>query len=607
MLLCMLVAVPVSAEESVLEAIEPLNEETGQVATSTVLALPLESAPEAEPSVELIVKLEDAADLDFARGQRELREAAESAGVVVEEHLTEANSAVVSVAASEVGEAIAQLQSDPSVAYVEPNYPRTFEAVVPTDPRFGESWALQNTGQTVGGSTGTAGADIDATLAWDLSLGTSTIVAVIDNGVLYTHPDLANNLWDGSACVSETGAALGNCNHGYDFNENDLTPFPQATSTADTYHGTHVAGIIAADMSNATGTAGVAPKAKIMVLRFALDVASEVKAIDFAIQNGAKIINASFGGSQYSQAEYDAIARFRDAGGIFIAAAGNGGSDQIGDDTDTVPTYPASYDLANIVSVAATGQSDELAPFSNFGSTTVDIGAPGRRVLSTVALDGVTATYALLSGTSMAAPHVAGVAALIKSRYPSASTTAIKTALLGGGDPITSLATTTSGKRLNALGALQYFAGDTVAPVITLIGNASVSLTVGDSYTEQGATALDAVDGTVSVTIGGDAVNTSAAGTYTVTYDAVDIAGNHATQVTRTVTVTAPERRRSGGGGGGGSRRSVENPPRELFTPAAGSPYASMTPEQRAALLKVLLELLQKLQAQLALLQTQGR
>ncbi len=574
-----------------------------------------------EPSEELIVKFkEKKADLDLSSGRRIATEAIAEADVVLEERLTGANTVVVSIAGNQdVQEVIEQLESDPSVEYAEPNYARTFGAIATNDTLRASQWALENTGQNLGGGAGTPGADIDAIPAWQLSLGTSTTVAVIDNGVLYTHPDLENQMWDGTGCVSETGAALGSCLHGYDFADNDLSPLPEATSTTDTYHGTHVAGIIAAEMNNATGTIGVAPKAKIMALRFGLDVASEVKAIDFAIQNGAKIINASYGGSQFSQAEYDAIARFRDAGGIFIAAAGNGGTDQIGDDNDTAPEFPASYDLANIVSVAATGQVDELATFSNFGDVTVDLGAPGRRILSTIATDGVTADYGTLSGTSMAAPHVAGVAALLRSLYYATSTAtssvhAMKNALLDGGDAISSLAgVTVSGKRLNALGALQYLASDVTAPVITLIGSASISLTVGDSYTDQGATATDNIDGTFAVA-GVGTVDTSTPGTYTITYDATDVAGNHAVQVVRTVTVSAAptqssSRRHGGGGGGGGKSRStgtdtVANPSRELFT--ATSPYASMTPEARAQLLQVLLTLLQKLQAQLAALRAQG-
>lgn len=592
----------------------------GSEPEETPVPAPLEAASVEvtdEPIVELIVKFkEKEANLDLASGRRISSEAIAEADVVLEERLLGANSIVVSIDADvSVTEAIQNLESDPAVEYAEPNYARSFGALTPTDPRFTDQWALKNTGQ----SGGTVGSDIDATLAWDLSLGTSTIVAVIDNGVLYTHEDLADSMWDGSACVSETGAALGSCLSGYDFDDVDLSPLPEATSTSDTYHGTHVAGIIASEMNNATGTVGIAPKAKIMALRFGLDVASEVKAIDFAIKNGAKIINASFGGTQFSQSEYDAIARFRDTGGIFIAAAGNGGGDQLSDNNDVTPMYPASYDLANIVSVAATDRTDTLSTFSNYGVTSVDLAAPGQSILSTIAINGTTASFGTLSGTSMATPYVAGTAAILRSLYYSTSTAtssvhAMKNALLYGGDTIPALSSiTASGKRLNAFGALQYLANDVTAPVITLNGSAAITLTVGDSYTDQGATATDNIDGTYSVT-GIGSVDTSSAGVYTITYDATDLAGNHAVQVTRTVTVnTAPvqdsPRRRSGGGGGGGGKNrttttTVTNPTRDLF--AGATSYATMTPEQRTVLLQTLLTLLAQLQARLAALQAQG-
>lgn len=593
----------------------PMFPELEEAATTTVVQ---ETEAAAAP-IELIVKFKEGeADLDRSSGRREAEATITEAGGVIGSHLIEANSAVVTVASEEDARvALHVLEHDSAVEYAEPNYARGVLAMSSDDTLFSTQWGLNNTGSvSFNGVSGVADADIDAPEAWDISLGTSSIVAVIDNGVLYTHPDLANGLWDGTSCVSDTGAALGACNHGYDFADDDTSPLPEATSTTDTYHGTHVAGIIAAELNNATGTAGVAPKAKIMALRFGLDVASEVRAIDFAIQNGAKIINASYGGETFSQAEYDAIARFRDAGGIFIAAAGNDG-----DDIDSEPLYPASYDLANIVSVAATDHTDGLAVFtggaSNYGDVAVDLAAPGRFIQSTIATDGTAAGYGYLSGTSMAAPFVAGAAALLKSRYFATSTAtssvkAMKSALLNSGDTLPSLqGKTVSGKRLNAFSALQYLASDLVAPVITLTGSASVSLTVGDSYTDAGATALDDIDTSVTV-VATSTVNTATAGTYTVTYTAEDLAGNQATPVVRTVTVSAApvveeSRRRSGGGGGGGSRNRSEetNPARPLLS-ASASPYASMTPEQRAALLKVLIELLTKLQTQLAALRAQG-
>ncbi|MEO6536519.1 MAG: S8 family serine peptidase [Candidatus Paceibacterota bacterium] len=437
-------------------------------------------------------------------------------------------------------------------------------------------WALENRGQTIivgsASTTGTAGDDIKGPQAWALSEGTSTVVAVIDSGVLYTHPDLAASMWDGTSCKDDQGVALGSCIHGYDFADNDLNPAPIAASTSFA-HGTHVAGIIAAVKNNHTGIVGVAPSAKIMALRFGFDVDSEVRAIDFARENGAKIINASYGGTQYSQNEYDAIKRFTDTGGLFVAAAGNSANS-----SEVSPIYPAAYNLPGIISVAATDQNDLLASFSNFGTTTVDIGAPGVNILSTYTADATTSAYAYADGTSMASPQVAGVVALLESKYPTLSALLVKNSILSGGDTTTPLTgKTVSGKRLNAYGALIAAGTDTTPPVITLTGSSSIALIVGDVYTEQGATALDDTDATTTVTIGGDVVNTSVAGTYHVTYDAVDSHGNAAIQVIRTVTVSVPapvpapvvQNSGGGGGGGGGGGSSVTvSSPRQSIVPS---------------------------------------
>jgi len=596
-----------------------LPQEEVSTTTETVEVLFIEEIiVESVETQEIIVKFKETKiDLERAAGQEESEELATSEDLAVEEHIEGANVSVFSTNSTESAEtAIARLEESPLVEYAEPNYIRSFMAISPDDASFSDQWALKNTGQTYNSVAGTVDADIRATEAWDLSLGTSTIVAVIDNGFLYDHPDLTESMWDGSECVSDTGAVLGSCVHGYDFADDDLSPAPAATTTSDNTHGTHVAGIIGAQMNNSIGVAGVAPEAKIMALRFDLDVASEVRAIDFAIQNGAKIINASYGGTTFSQSEYDAIERFEAVGGVFVAAAGNTGVDN-----DSVPMYPASYDLPNIISVAATDHTDTLASFSSgassYGEESVDLGAPGRFIRSTITNDGTDASYGRLSGTSMAAPHVAGAAALLRSLYPDAGHATIKDALLSSGHALSSLSgKTVSGKRLDAFAALDYLADDITPPVITLTGSASVSLTVGDTYTEQGATAIDNIDGSVDVTIDGDTVATSTVGTYTVTYDAQDAAGNHAVQKSRTVTVSAaaveeeeeetPRRRSGGGGGGGGGSRStvIDNPARTLF--AADSPYASMTPEARAQLLQTLLTLLMKLQAQLATLRAAG-
>ncbi|HTK76793.1 MAG TPA: S8 family peptidase, partial [Gemmataceae bacterium] len=288
-----------------------------------------------------------------------------------------------------VEQKVAELKRDPLVEYAEPNYRRELADIPTNDASRAQLWGLDNTAQTVtvvSSSTptysvnpGFADMDIDGPEAWALSeAGTYTdvIVAVIDTGVAYNHPDLAANMWDGSACKNENGVAIqGGCNHGYDYEFNDNTPLP----SSDT-HGTHVAGTIAAIKNNGIGIIGVAPRAKIMAIKFGLTTSDEVKSIDFAIQNGAKVINASYGGTTFAQAELDAIERFRVAGGLFVAAAGN-----FGTSNESNHFYPSDYTNAGIISVAATDAKDQLATFSDYGATSVDVGAPGTNILSTVA------------------------------------------------------------------------------------------------------------------------------------------------------------------------------------------------------------------------------
>ena len=287
-----------------------------------------------------------------------------------------------------IQDVISDLKKDDNVESVQPDY-RLYPADLGTnDTLKNNQWGLDNTGQTItfdNGTTtvGTSGADIDMARAWSVSTGTTeVIVAVIDTGVAYNHADLIANMWDGSHCKDENGTPIaGGCLHGYDFHSDgtgDTDPQPDLSDPEST-HGTHVAGIIAATQNNGLGIAGVGPKIKIMAIKFGFDTASQVKAIDFAIQNGAKVINASYAGNSFDQNEYDAINRFRAAGGIFVAAAGNNGTNN-----DISPYYPASHTLDNIISVAATDNKDAIASFSNFGSTSVDVGAPGVSVLSTV-------------------------------------------------------------------------------------------------------------------------------------------------------------------------------------------------------------------------------
>jgi subtilisin family serine protease len=282
-----------------------------------------------------------------------------------------------------VEEALEIYRSDPDVEYVEPNYYRYATATTPVDTFFTRLWGLNNTGQNVNGTTGTVEADIDAIEAWDITTGSNNVVvAVIDSGVDYNHPDLAANIWinvaeqTGTQGVDDDGNGKVDDIRGWDFLDDDSNPMDNDD------HGTHVAGTIAAEGDNNTGITGVTWTAKIMVLRF-LDgfglgsVAGEIEAIDYAIDKGANIINASYGSNFFSNAEMDAIDGARQAGILFVAAAGNGGSNN-----DSIPHYPSSYNLDNIIAVAASDQNDNLAPFTDFGFTSVDVAAPGTNTYS---------------------------------------------------------------------------------------------------------------------------------------------------------------------------------------------------------------------------------
>ena len=278
-----------------------------------------------------------------------------------------------------VDEALGVYKDDPRVEWAEPNYYR-YATASPNDTYFSRLWGLHNTGQNVNGTSGTEDADIDAPEAWDITTGSSSVVvAVIDSGVDYNHPDLTDNIWNNQGEIAgngidDDGNGYVDDIRGWDFVDNDNNPIDSPG------HGTHVAGTIAAVGNNVEGVTGVCWTVKIMPLRF-LDatgygtVLDEVEAIDYAIENGANIINASFGSNVDSTAERAAISMARDAGILFIAAAGNSGIDN-----DLFPHYPSNYDLDNIVAVTATEQYDKLAWFSNYGVNSVDVAAPGTNI-----------------------------------------------------------------------------------------------------------------------------------------------------------------------------------------------------------------------------------
>jgi len=283
-----------------------------------------------------------------------------------------------------VEEAVNEYKSDPQVKYAEPNFIYYLQAT-PNDTHYNKLWGLHNTGQIVNFVSGTTDADIDATEAWNITTGSSSvIVAVIDDGVNGGHSDLTDNMWINTAEALGVSGVDDDKNGyiddvvGWDFSESDNSPLNTDN------HGTHIAGTIGAKGNNNNGITGINWNIRVMALKCAqtgggLSDNAIISAINYAVLNGAKVINASFGGPSFSQFHYDAIKAAGDDGVIFVAAACNSANNN-----DVTPTYPASYDLDNIISVAATDQNDNLASFSNYGATTVDVAAPGVDIFSTV-------------------------------------------------------------------------------------------------------------------------------------------------------------------------------------------------------------------------------
>ena len=338
---------------------------------------------------------------------------------------------------------IKRLSVNPAVAVAEPDYP-LHALATPDDPDFGQLWGLLNTGQ----NSGTAGADIKATDAWDISTGShEVVIGVIDSGMDYNHPDLVDNRW-------VNPGDLPGSTYGYSTLNAELDPMDSDS------HGTHVAGTIGATGNNGIGVVGVNWNVTLLPCQFlgptGGSTAGAIECInyftDLKLNHGVnvKATNNSWGGGSYSDTLRAAIESGGDAGILFIAAAGNSGVD-----ADSTPMYPAAYDLDAIVSVASTDRNDQLSIFtsgaSNYGAVSVDLGAPGSAILSTVPGGG----YASYSGTSMASPHVAGAAALLWSVNPDITPLEMKSILMDSGDSLSALeGKTVSGKRLNLATAM---------------------------------------------------------------------------------------------------------------------------------------------------------
>lgn len=377
-----------------------------------------------------------------------------------------------------VQQAIDEFLALPNVIYAEPNYILSINRV-PNDPKFSELWALENNGQ----SGGLAGADISAAQAWDISTGSEQVlVGVIDTGVDYTHNDLAPNIYTnpGEDAWSDpfdptTGNGVDDDGNGkiddwkgWNFIDQSNNPYD------DNMHGSHCAGTIGAVGNNNIGVTGICWNVKIMPLKF-LDAygngstSAAILAITYASDMGVQILNNSYGSTEESTPLKEAIEYANERGVLFVAAAGNDGTNN-----DLSPHFPSNYEVPNIIAVAASDDGDQRAiwgdsggggddcgficasvnaatPGSNYGFETVDLFAPGKNILSTIPGDG----YSKLSGTSMASPHLAGAAALVLSTNSSLSTSQLKQVLLSTVDKLdefTNLVAT--GGRLNLASAV---------------------------------------------------------------------------------------------------------------------------------------------------------
>ena len=356
--------------------------------------------------------------------------------------------------------ALARLRARSDVAYAEPDF--IVQATeVTDDPELSNLWGLEQPSDL----------DIDAPEAWDRTAGAGVVVAVIDSGVDLDHPDLAGNLWTnpdetpGNGMDDDDNGYVDDV-HGWDFVQNDAEP-DDANG-----HGTHVAGTIAAVGNNALGVVGVAHQARIMPVRM-LDaegrgtVSAGVAAIEYAYRTGARLSNNSWG--WHGAASYsleDAIRAANGADHLVVAAAGNAGVD-----TDEYPHFPSAYALPNVIAVAATDADDDLASFSNIGAVSVDVAAPGVAILSTEPGGG----YQSMDGTSMASPHVSGVAALVRAAYPSWTVSQVRAQILRTVRRVPALAgVVATGGVVNAAAALEL-QPVTTAPIVRLPSSATLA------------------------------------------------------------------------------------------------------------------------------------
>jgi subtilisin family serine protease len=390
-----------------------------------------------------------------ARSAKRLRQAADG-----ELHLVRLPAGVT------VPEAVRALRANGAVRFVEPNWLYTTQAA-PNDPAYqkGALWGVY--GDKSPGRKNAYGSQ--AAEAWNAGKDCSAdvVVGIIDEGVMTTHPDTQANIWvnpfeiAGNGIDDDGNGFIDDVN-GWDFFNKDASTFDGVGDD----HGTHVSGTIGAVRNNGIGVAGICGQVKMVNAKFlgpqGGSTADAILAIDYLTdlktRHGLNLVatNNSWGGGGFSQALQDAIERQGAAGILFIAAAGNGNLLGVGQNIDTKPSYPAAYPSDNIISVASITKTGARSGFSNYGLVSVDIGAPGSAIWSTVPkmVNGViTGDYASYDGTSMATPHVTGAVALYASRHPGATAAQIKAAILGSAVPTDALAgKTVTGGRLDVSG-----------------------------------------------------------------------------------------------------------------------------------------------------------
>lgn len=326
------------------------------------------------------------------------------------------------------------LRADSRIVRVTPNY--IYRAnLIPNDALFPKLWGMKNTGQTDSKQPGTEGIDIGVEKAWDITTGSrDVIVAVIDTGINYNHPDLAPNMWVNEAEKNGTSGVDDDANgyiddiYGYNFVKNNGDPMD------DNGHGSHCSGTIAGRGNDGQGVVGVNWESRLMAVKFlnedgAGSLEDAVKGIAYATKMGAKVLSNSWGGGGFSQELKNVIDASAVGGAVFVAAAGNNSSNN-----DSVKTYPVGYDSANIIGVAAIDNRGSLANFSNYGKTSVHVAAPGVNILSVT-----TQGYEFWSGTSMATPHVSGIVALLLSQEPNLTNLQVKERLISTAVPLKSL------------------------------------------------------------------------------------------------------------------------------------------------------------------------